>query len=48
MEQLSELTKTSIPQGLYALKSMEERFSDVIEVTDMEAYVCAKAKEVLK
>ncbi len=48
MEQLSELTKTSIPQGLYALKSMKERFSDVIEVTDMEAYVCAKAKEVLK
>ena len=48
MEQLSKLTKTSIPQGLYALKSMEERFSDVIEVTDMEAYVCAKAKEVLK
>ncbi len=48
MEQLSELTKTSIPQGLYALKSMEERFSDVIEVTDMETYVCAKAKEVLK
>ena len=48
MEQLSELTKTSIPQGLYALKSREERFSDVIEVTDMEAYVCAKAKEVLK
>lgn len=48
MEQLSELTKTSIPQGLYALKSMEERFSDVIEVTDMEAHVCAKAKEVLK
>lgn len=48
MEQLSELTKTSIPQGLYALKSMEERFSDVIEVTGMEAYVCAKAKEVLK
>lgn len=48
MEQLSELTMTSIPQGLYALKSMEERFSDVIEVTDMEAYVCAKAKEVLK
>ncbi len=48
MEQLSELTKTSIPQGLYALKSMKERFSDVIEVTEMEAYVCAKAKEVLK
>ena len=48
MEQLSELTKTSIPQGLYALRSMKERFSDVIEVTDMEAYVCAKAKEVLK
>ena len=48
MEQLSELTKTSIPQGLYALKSMKERFSDVIEVTDMETYVCAKAKEVLK
>lgn len=48
MEQLSKLTKTSIPQGLYALKSMKERFSDVIEVTDMEAYVCAKAKEVLK
>ena len=48
MEQLSELTKTSIPQGLYALKSMKERFSDVVEVTDMETYVCAKAKEVLK
>lgn len=48
MEQLSELTKTSIPQGLYALKSMKERFSDVIEVTDMETYVCSKAKEVLK
>ena len=44
MEQLSELTKTSIPQGLYALKSMKERFSDVIEVTDVGAYVWAKRR----
>lgn len=48
MEQLSKISNTPIPQGLYALKELPVRFDTVIQCEDMETYVCEKAKELLK
>ena len=48
MEQLSRLANCKIPKGLYALKDLPIRFEQVIDCTDMETYVCEKAKELLK
>lgn len=48
MEQLSKISHTPIPQGLYALKELPARFNTVINCEEMETYVCEKAKELLK
>lgn len=47
MDKLAELTSTVPPAALSALRSAEERFSDVISIEEMNAYVEAKAGELL-
>ncbi len=44
----SSSRKQQIPAGLYALKDMPERFADVILCEEMEEYVIAGAREILK
>ena len=48
MRKLEQLSKQKIPAGLYALKDMPERFADVISCEEMEEYVIAGAREILK
>ena len=48
MRKLEQLSKQQIPAGLYALKDMPERFADVISCEEMEEYVIAGAREILK
>ena len=48
MRKLEQLSKQQIPAGLYALKDMPERFADVIFCEEMEEYVIAGAREILK
>lgn len=47
MDRLSELTGTTAPATLSALRSAPVRFSDVVGVADMNGYVERTAKELL-
>ncbi len=47
MDKLSELTGTVAPAALSALRSADERFSDVVIVPEMNAYVEASATRIL-
>ena len=47
MDALSELTGTTAPAALSALRSAEERFGDVVSVSGMNAYVEDAAVRIL-
>ena len=47
MDALSELTGTEPPAALSALRDAEERFDDVVSVSDMNRYVEDSAVGIL-
>lgn len=47
MDVLSELTGTEPPAALSALRDTEERFDDVVSVSDMNRYVQDSAVGIL-